>query len=515
MSKRLSILGISLILLFFLGLPAFAAGIDDLINSAVQPLTNALSAFIFFEIQVFGAPVKLVVLWLIIAAIFFTLYLGFINLRAFGHALSITRGDYDNPDDPGQVSHFQALMTAISGTVGIGNIAGVAVAISIGGPGAAFWMIMAGFFGMTTKCVECTLGVKYRQELPDGRVSGGPMYTLSRGLAEVRNMPRLGKFLGAFYAVGIVIGCMGIGNMFQSNQAFVQFVSITGGESSWFADKGWLFGIVIALIVGSVIIGGIQRIASVTEKIVPLMAVLYLFFGGIVLLMNASALPGAIQMIVTGAFSGDAVAGGMLGAMMVGFQRAVFSNEAGIGSAAIAHSAVKTNEPVSEGLVSMLEPFIDTIVICTMTAMVVVTTAYNDPSFMTSVKPGIAMTSKAFALKISWFPLPLAVAALLFAFSTMISWSYYGLKGWTYLLGENPRSEMVFKIMYCAFGALGCAIQLGAILDFSDALVFVICIPNLLGLYLLAPMMKRELNDYFARVQSGEIKKYKNVKSKS
>jgi len=480
--------------------------IDALINQAVQPLTHALSELIFFEVQLGGASVKLVVLWLILGAVFFTLYLGFVNLWGFFQALRVVRGDYANASDPGQVSHFRALMTALSGTVGIGNIAGVPVAIAMGGPGAVFWMILAGLLGMTTKCVECTLGVMYRQELPDGRVSGGPMYTLSRGLAQVRNLPRLGRFLGAFYALGIVIGCMGIGNMFQSNQAFVQFVNITGAEASWFADKGWLFGIGLALLVGSVIMGGIRRIAAVTSRLVPLMAVLYLFFGCLVLIFNAEALPYAVEQILAGAFRPEGVTGGMLGVMMIGFQRAVFSNEAGIGSAAIAHAAVKTDEPVTEGLVAMLEPFIDTVVICTVTALVVITTTYYEPDLMTRLEPGIGMTSSAFARSISWFPLPLAVAALLFAFSTMISWSYYGLKGWTYLVGENPRAEMGFKFVFCVFGALGCAIQLDAVLDFSDALVFVICVPNLLGLYLLAPVMKQALQSYFTRLKSGEIK---------
>lgn len=497
-------------LLYFLAFTQLghATGIDETINSAVAPFAKAVSSFIFFKLTLFGVEIQLVIVWLIVASIFFTFYLGFINVRGFKLAVSITKGDFDNPDDPGEVSHFQALMTALSGTVGIGNIAGVPVAISLGGPGAVFWMILAGFLGMTTKCVECTLGVKYRKENPDGTISGGPMYALAKGLYEERGMLRFGKYLGTFYAIGIMIGCMGIGNMFQSNQAFQQLVVITGKEASTFADKGWLVGIIIAMVVGSVIIGGIKRIASVTEKLVPFMAILYLFFAFIVLLMNYEALPYAFNAIITGAFTSEGVAGGAVGAMMIGFQRAVFSNEAGIGSAAIAHSAVKTHEPVTEGLVAIMGPLIDTIIICTMTALVVITTSYFDPAYMSSGS-GIALTSTAFEKVFSWFPTPLALAAMLFAFSTMISWSYYGLKGWTYLVGEGKNKEIIFKFVFCVFGALGCMIQLDAVLDFSDALVFVICIPNIIGLYLLAPTIKKDIQSYFDRVESGEIIKYK------
>lgn len=490
--------------------PASAAGIDETINTMVQPITDIVAAIVFFKIPLFGAQLPLVVLWLVAGAVFFTFYMGFINLRGFGHAISLVKGDYANPNDAGEVSHFQALATAVSGTVGIGNIGGVAVAVTVGGPGATFWLIMAGFLGMSTKFVECTLGVKYRNENPDGSVSGGPMYYLDKGFAE-RGMAGFGKFVGVFYAVGIFIGALGIGNMFQSNQAFVQFVNVTGGtEGSWFADKGWLFGIVMALIVASVIIGGIKSIARVTEKIVPFMAIFYCFFALIVIFMNFSSIPQAIANIFHGAFTGEGVAGGALGAMIIGFQRAVFSNEAGIGSASIAHSAVRTNEPVTEGMVSLLEPFIDTIIICTITALVIGTTAVAYPGFAGDAK-GIAMTSAAFEQQISWFPIPLAFAGMLFAFSTMISWSYYGLKGWTYLFGEGLVMDRIYKLIFCIFVALGCMLQLGAILDISDALVFLICVPNILGLYFLAPIVKKELNSYLARVKSGEIKKYKNA----
>ena len=387
----------------------------------------------------------------------------------------------------------------MSGTVGLGNIAGVAIAISLGGPGATFWMIVAGFLGMTTKLVECTLAVHYREQHPNGSVSGGPMYYLEKGIGE-RYSRRVGSAIGSFYAMGIVIGCLGIGNMFQSNQAFVQFVEVTGGETgSWFADKGWLFGLVVASVVGSVIVGGIRVIARVTQVLVPFMAALYVTGAVTVILINVDVLPLAITTIVQTAFQPEGVAGGMLGVMVIGFQRAVFSNEAGIGSAAIAHAAVRTDEPVTEGFVALLEPFIDTIVICTLTALVLVTTLVADPAFSTEGMAGIEMTSAAFARSISWAPYPLALAAMLFAISTMFAWAYYGLKAWTYLVGDARGKAMAFNLAFCGFAALGCAIRIDSVLDFSDALVFVVCVPNILGMLLLAPVVRERLAAYRRR----------------
>jgi AGCS family alanine or glycine:cation symporter len=483
---------------------AQAAGIDETINTATAPIASFIGDIVFFKIPIFGAQLPVVVLWLVVGAVFFTFYMGFINLRGFKHAIQLVRGDYADPNSSGEVSHFQALATAVSGTVGIGNIGGVAVAVTVGGPGATFWLIMAGFLGMSTKFVECTLGVKYRKEFDDGHVSGGPMYYLRQGFKD-RGMEGFGKFMGTFYAIGIFIGALGIGNMFQSNQAYVQLNNVSGGALD---GLGWLVGLILAGVVFAVIIGGIKSIARVTEKIVPFMAIFYCLFAIVVILMNVDSLPQAIANIFTGAFTGEGVAGGALGAMIIGFQRAVFSNEAGIGSASIAHSAVKTDEPVTEGIVSLLEPFIDTIVICTITALVIGTAQVADPNFA-GESIGVAMTSAAFEREFSWFPIPLAFAALLFAFSTMISWSYYGLKGWTYMFGESERGQTVYKIIFCAFVALGCIVQLGPILDISDALVFLICVPNIIGLYFLAPIVKREMISYFARIESGEIKKFK------
>ena len=494
----------TLLSLLLLPLSASHAGIDETINAATAPIADVIKQIVFFKIPFFGADLPMVVLWLVASAVFFTFYLGFINIRGFKHAIHLARGVYSHPESRGEVSHFQALATAISGTVGIGNIGGVAVAVTVGGAGATFWLIVAGFLGMSTKFVECTLGVKYRNEFPDGHVSGGPMYYLKKGFAE-RGMTGFGKFMGGFYAVGIFIGALGIGNMFQSNQAYVQLNHVSGGALDGY---GWLVGLIMAAVVFAVIIGGIKSIAKVAGRIVPFMAIFYCVFAVIVIVMNANVLPEAIANIFTGAFTGEGVAGGALGAMIIGFQRAVFSNEAGIGSAAIAHSAVKTHEPVTEGVVSLLEPFIDTIVICTITALVIGTAQVADPAFAHGTE-GVAMTSAAFEREFAWFPIPLAFAAVLFAFSTMIAWSYYGLKGWTYLFGESAFSQFNYKIIFCVFVVLGCIVQLGPILDISDALVFLICVPNILGLYFFAPMVKREMKSYFARLDNGEMEQFK------
>jgi AGCS family alanine or glycine:cation symporter len=471
-------------------------GIDAVINSFVAPFSEALSSFIFYSVNIGGTDMPLIVLWLISAAAFFTVYFRFLNITGFYHAIRLVWKTTDH-DHAGEVSHFQALATAVSGTVGIGNIAGVAVVISLGGPGATFWLMVAGLLGMSTKLAECIAGVKYRRINEDGSISGGPMYYLEQALRD-RGLARLSRPFGAFYAAAIVIGCMGIGNMFQSNQAFRQFVVVTGGEQSYFADKGWMFGLVIAVVLGMVIVGGLRSIARVTSKLVPFMALAYVLAAGTIIILNADRVPWAISAIFSEAFSSQAMGGGFLGVMILGFQRAVFSNEAGIGSAAIAHSAVQTNEPATEGYVGLLEPFIDTVVICTLTALVILTTIY-EPGLGGSGLQGIELTSRAFASTLSWSTGPLSIIAILFAFSTMLSWSYYGLKGWTYLLGEGKTKENIFKLLFCAVVALGCTIELGAVLDFSDAMVFLVALPNLLGLYLLAPTIKRELQGYRER----------------
>ena len=469
-------------------------GIDRLIDQIMRPVADAVAGFVFFPVPLFGAEMPLIVLWLVAGGLFFTLYLRFINVRGFAQALRIVSGRYASEGDPGEISQFSALSTAVSGTVGIGNIAGVAVAISTGGPGATFWLMVAGLLGMSSKFAECTLGVLYRRRNPDGSVSGGPMHYLERGLGE-RGWPALGRALGLFYAAAMVFGCLGIGNMFQSNQAAAIFIDITGAEASVFAGRGWLFGLVLAAVVALVIIGGIQSIARTTVKLVPTMALLYVSLALLTIALNADRLPGAIAAIWNGAFTSTGMAGGAVGALVIGFRRAVFSNEAGLGSAAIAHSTARTSQPASEGFVALLEPFIDTVVICTLSALVITTTVY-DPALATGDISGIELTTRAFASTLPWSPIPLAVAAILFAFSTMIAWAYYGLKAFTYLAGEGRLQRLGFNAVFCAFVVVGAGINLGALIDLSDALVFVVAIPNLIGLYLMAPIVRRELERY-------------------
>ena len=478
-------------------------GLDAAINDAVAPISNVVASTIFYSVPVGGTAFPLIVGWLVIAALVFTFYFGFVQFRKFGHSIALVRGDYSNPNDAGEVSHFQALATALSGTVGLGNIAGVAVAVSLGGPGATFWMILAGLLGMASKFTECTLGVKYRNEYPDGTVSGGPMYYLSKGFAE-KGKAGLGKVMAVIFAVCCIGGAVGGGNMFQSNQAFQQVVNVTGGQESFLADKGWLFGLVMAIVVGVVIIGGIKSIAKVTEKVVPFMAVIYVTAGLVIIGFNIDQIGWAFGQIIDGAFTGEGVAGGVVGALIQGFKRAAFSNEAGIGSASIAHSAVRTKEPVTEGYVALLEPFIDTVVICTMTALVIIISGK-----LTGDLTGVELTSAAFSTAFSWFPLVLALAVVLFAFSTMLSWSYYGLKCWTYLFGESKVADLSFKVIFCLFVILGASMSLGPVIDFSDAMIFAMAIPNIIGLYVLMPVVKREIDQYWRKIESGEIKNYR------
>ena len=501
-----------------LSVPTFAAAqeavsLDQKINDLFAGSTGWFVNLIFAPLP--GTAFPWIVLWLVVAASIFTIYFGFIQLRAFGHAISLVKGDYSDPDDAGEVSHFQALTTALSGTVGLGNIAGVAVAVGIGGPGATFWMILAGLLGMASKFTECTLGVKYRNEYPDGAVSGGPMYYMSKGFAE-RGLPG-GKFLAIMFSIFCILGALGGGNMFQANQAHAQISGIFGDF------PGWITGIIFAGVVFAVIVGGIKSIAQVTEKVVPFMGILYVAAALVILIVNYQHIGDAFGQIFAGAFTGLGVAGGFVGALIQGFKRAAFSNEAGVGSAAIAHSAVRTKEPVTEGVVSLLEPFIDTVVICTMTALVITIsgTLIVDPAtglFQlneagTAIATvdgvsGVALTSAAFATGFSWFPYVLAVAVVLFAFSTMISWSYYGLKAWTYIFGEGKTTELVFKIIFCIFIVIGAAASLGPVIDFSDAAIFAMSVVNITALYFLMPIVKREMNSYFGRLKSGEIKKH-------
>jgi len=494
--------------------PAFAQSVDEQVNAAFAASTGWFVSFIFAPFP--GTSFPWIVMWLVVAATIFTLYFGFIQFRGIRHSIDLVKGDYSDPNDAGEVSHFQALATALSGTVGLGNIAGVAVAVGIGGPGATFWMILAGLMGMASKFTECTLGVKYRNEYADGTVSGGPMYYMTKGFEE-RGIPA-GKFLAVLFAIFCILGALGGGNMFQANQAHAQISNVIGDY------PGWVTGLILAGVVFAVIVGGLKSIAQVTEKVVPFMGIMYVAAAVIIILMNADMIGWAIGQIFEGAFTGLGIAGGMVGALIQGFKRAAFSNEAGVGSAAIAHSAVRTKEPITEGLVSLLEPFIDTVVICTMTSLVIIITGQliADPQTGMYVlneggatiatvdgNSGVALTSAAFSSAFGWFEYVLAIAVILFAFSTMISWSYYGLKAWTFLFGEGKAKELVFKVMFCVFVVIGAAANLGPVIDFSDAAIFAMAVVNIIALYLLMPIVKRELNSYMSRLASGEIKKFK------
>jgi alanine or glycine:cation symporter, AGCS family len=480
------------------------------INEWFSPLVDILSEVLFWDPVAalgydVGARVPLVVLWLIFGGAFFTVRLGFINISGFRHAWGLLGGRYDKPGDRGEVSRFQALATALSATVGLGNIAGVAIAIMIGGPGATFWMIMAGFFGMSLKFTECTLGMKYRVIDGDGVVSGGPMYYLRDGLARI-NLKLTGKFLSVVYAIMMVIASWGGGNMFQSNQAYSQMVFLF----PIFEGGGFLFGLVLAVLVGIVIIGGIKSIARVTSRIVPFMAVLYVGTSLVIIVMNIMDIGKVVSLIFYGAFSAPALKGGIIGVLITGFQRGAFSNEAGLGSASIAHSAARTEEPVSEGLVALLEPFIDTVIICTMTAMVIIFTGlYENPDGLA----GAPLTSAAFATVFSWFPYLLGLAILLFAFSTMISWSYYGLKGFDFLFGKvslrlfgsKKVSNVFFQCFFLAFIIVGASSDLASVIDFSDMMILSLAFPNLVGLVLMSREVKNDMKSYFHRRKRGEI----------
>ncbi|MDC6351846.1 amino acid carrier protein [Zeaxanthinibacter sp. PT1] len=440
--------------------------------------------------------IPFIVIWLVLGAAFFTFRMGFINIRGFKHSIDLARGKYDDPNAPGQVTHFQALATAVSGTVGLGNIAGVAVAVSLGGAGATFWMIVCGLLGMSSKFVECTLGVKYRDILPDGRVFGGPMNYLRYGL-EKRNMGGFGKVLAGVFAVLAVGASFGGGNMFQANQSFEQLAS----QFPVLEGNGFWFGIATAILVGVVIIGGIKSIAKVTGRVVPIMASVYVLAALAVIVVNIENIAPAFSAIVEGAFNPSALKGGVIGVLVVGFQRAAFSNEAGVGSAAIAHSTAKTNNPPSEGFVALLEPFIDTVVVCTLTALVLIFTGMHEVEGMA----GAQLTSDAFGSVISWFPYVLGVAVFLFAFSTMISWSYYGMRAWTYLFGKSQKSEMIYKMFFLIFVVIGASISLGAVLDFSDMMILAMSFPNIIGLYIMSGEVKGDLKEYLKKLKANTL----------
>ncbi len=502
-----------------------ALTIDEKIDTFFRPIADAVGSVVFYTISFGDKSVPLVLIVLILGALFFTFYFKFANFTLIKTAVKVVKGDYDAIDHhtvdvaegdstpggdvfetigvesaEGEVSHFQALTAALSATVGLGNISGVAVAVALGGPGATFWMILAGFLGMASKFTECTLGVKYREVMEDGTVHGGPMYYLKTGLAEM-GMARLGKILAVFFAVMCVGGSFGGGNMFQANQAAAQLIERFDIQ---FGGAGFTFGVIMAVIVGVVIIGGIKRIGSVTEKVVPFMAAIYVGAALIIIVMNYDLVPSAFGMIYDGAFNPSAALGGVLGVLIVGFQRAAFSNEAGVGSAAIAHSAVKTKYAASEGIVALLEPFIDTVVICTMTALVIVITNIDGGFFEygQSGIQGVELTTRAFDSAIPGFSWILTMAVVLFAISTMLSWSYYGLQAWKFLFGKGKAVDIAYKVLFLLFVVVGSSISLGAVIDFSDAMIFAMVFPNVIGLVLLSPKVRDELKLFKDKIAS-------------
>ena len=495
--------------LFTLPISSQEKGLDQKIDEAFQPVSDFFNNVIFFSI----GENPFVIYLLVGSAIFFTLYFGFPNIKYFMTSIRVVSGIYDEVEKDessskdGEVSHFQALTTAVSGTVGNGNIAGVALAIALGGPGATFWMIVCGLMGMSLKFVECTLGVHYRDVDENGVVYGGPMYYLTKGLKE-KGFATLGKISAVFFAIFCIGGSFGGGNAAQANQAALVLKDLLGFESTF---AGAVIGIILAMVVGVIIIGGIKRIASVTEKIVPFMALLYIVACLYILLVNFSFLDDAIALIVKEAFNPTAIGvGGIIGVLMVGFRRAAFSNEAGVGSASIAHSAVKTKYAASEGLVALLEPFIDTVVICTLTALVIITFnstgvfAYGGEGGVMIdgvMYEGAGITSKAFAEYIPYSDVFLTVAVVLFAVSTMISWSYYGLQSWKFLFGRGEKSDLTYKLLFLSFVIIGSAASMNSIWAFSDAMIFAMVFPNMVGLYILFPVVKEQLTKYLDAIK--------------
>ncbi len=474
-------------------------------NSIFEQINSILGSVFFFDVffgQIEGSSMPFIVAWLIVGGVFLTFRFGFINVRMFSHAYKIITGQYKTADDVGEITPFQSLTTALSATVGLGNIAGVAIAIAIGGPGATFWMILAGFFGMTLKFTEVTLAQLYREKRPDGRIMGGAMQYLSKGLAS-KGHTKLGKVLAVIFAILAIGGSLGAGNAFQTSQA----MGALSDRVPFFETYPIVFGLIMATLVGFVIIGGIKRIAQTAEKIVPAMVFIYLLASLWILIVNAPLVPEAISTIIREAFAPTAAAGGLIGVLVQGFKRAAFSSEAGIGSAAIVHSTASVKYPVRQGMVALYEPFIDTIVICTMTALVIVTTGVYDAhgafADLVAAKQGAALTAAAYGTVISWFPIILSFSIVLFAFSTMISWSYYGERSWTYLFGE--KYTLVYKLIFISFTVMASITSASALLEFSDLLILGMALPNLIGLYMLQGDVASNLKEYLAKWKSGEL----------
>lgn len=478
-------------------------GLDKQIDEFVAPTLDKISDFIFYPLIINGVEVPVIIVWLLLASVVFTVITRGISLWGFKHALDIITGKYDKKYDhnkeSGEVSSFQALATALSGTIGLGNIAGVAVAITMGGPGAVLWMMVGAFFGMTSKFMEATLGVKYRRINPDGSVSGGPMHYISHGLTRMK-LRWLGQPLAIMFSWMCIAEAFGGGNMFQINMATAQIIEITKDYTPFFANNSWVVGLVMAIVIAMIIIGGIKSIASVASKVVPLMCVIYLASGLFVIAVHFTQIPEVIGIIFNEAFNPKAVEGGIIGCIIWGMKRSIQSNEAGVGSAPIAYAAVKTKEPISQGFVSLLEPFIDTVLVCSITAFVIIVTgAYHNADGLA----GAELTSAAFKTVIPFFPYVLALVIIMFALSTLISWSYYGLKCWNFLFGEGLKRTRTFQVIFCIFIVIGSSMNMESVIYFTDAMLFAMAVPNLIAIYLMAPQVLRDLKSYCERYNIG------------
>ena len=483
---------------------AHAMNIDTFIDKHVAPVSDAIAKMIFFSVPLPGGKIPAIILWVLIAGIFFTIYFKGIAVWGFKHAIdNVTAKPEGGGDGCGEVSSFQALATALSGTIGIGSIAGVAISISIGGPGAAFWIFVGALLGMSIKFVEATLAVKYRRFNLDGSVSGGPMHYIAHGLTR-KKMRWLGQPLSVIFAILCIGGGITGGNMIQINQTAHQLVFITGGEHSIFHGFTWVIGLVVAILIAMVVMGGIKSIAKVTTILTPTMCALYIISGLVVIGANFMNIPHAIALIVKEAFHPTAVAGGVFGTIIIGLRRSVQSNEAGTGAAAIVYATAQTKEHISQGFVALLETFL-TGVLCLFTSFAIVFSGVLDMSAVGKIS-GIELASNAFQSVIPFFPVILSIIAILFALSTLISWAYYGQKAWTFLLGEGKKRVITYNLIYCLFIIIGSAMNVQSIIDITDAMMVSMCVPNIIVLYILAPEIKRDLRDYLQRHNMNFIK---------
>mgnify|MGYP003290425668 CR=1 FL=1 len=476
---------------------ALAINVDAFIDEKVAPITDAIADVIFFQVNLFGTKIPVIILWILFAGIFFTIFFKGICIWGFKHAIDIVaKPNEKSKGECGDVSSFQALATALSGTIGIGSIAGVAISISIGGPGAAFWIFMGALLGMSIKFVEATLAVKYRRFNEDGSVSGGPMHYIAHGLTR-KKLRWLGQPLSVLFAILCIGGGITGGNMIQINQTAHQIIFITGGENSFFHGYAWILGTIAAILIGLVIVGGIKGIARVTTILTPTMCALYIIAGTIVILANFIHIPSALALIVKEAFHPTAVAGGVFGTIIIGLRRSVQSNEAGTGAAAIVYAAAQTKEPASQGFVALLETFL-TGVLCLFTSFTIVFSGILDTAHIGEIS-GIELASNAFQTVIPFFPIILSIIAVLFAMSTLISWAYYGQKAWTFLFGEGKKRVLTFNLIYCTFIIVGSVMNVKSIIDITDAMMIAMCIPNVIALYILCPEVKKDLKDYCKR----------------